>query len=75
MKNSKDNPKENFNNSIFLTYLMKKEDILILNQLVLSLEDSFDMLKKSYENKNAEKFNKSKKFILQAQKEISKILS
>lgn len=75
MKNSKDNPKENFNNSIFLTYLMKKEDILILNQLVLSLEDSFDMLKKSYENKNVEKFNKSKKFILQAQKEISKILS
>ena len=75
MKNSKDNPKENFNNSIFLTYLMKKEDILILNQLILSLEDSFDMLKKSYENKNVEKFNKSKKFILQAQKEISKILS
>ena len=75
MKNSKDNPKENFNNSIFLTYLMKKEDILILNQLVLSLEDSFDMLKKSYENKNVEKFNRSKKFILQAQKEISKILN
>ena len=48
---------------------MKKEDILILNQLILSLEDNFDMLEKSYENKDAEKF------ILQAQKELSKILS
>ena len=54
---------------------MKREDILILNQLIFSLEDNFEMLKKPYEDKNAEKFNKSKKFILQAQKEISKILS
>ena len=72
MKNSKNNPKENFNNSIFLTYLMKKEDILILNQLILNLEDSFDMLKKSYENKNVEKFNKSKNLFFRLKKKSLK---
>ena len=54
---------------------MEKEDILVLNQLVLGLEDNFDMLKESYENRNTEKFNECKKLILQFQKEISKILS
>ncbi len=54
---------------------MEKEDVLILNQLVLSIDDNFEMLKKSYEDKDTERFNKSKKFILQAQKEISKILN
>jgi len=54
---------------------MEKEDVLVLNQLVLSLDDNFDILKESYEGGNTEMFNKSKKLILQAQKEISKILN
>jgi len=55
--------------------MIEKEVILVLNQLVFSLEENFEILEKAYEEKNSEKFDKSKKLILQAQKEISNILS
>jgi len=53
---------------------MKKEDIPFLNQLVKSLEESELKLEKAYEKKDYEKFSKSKKFMLEIQKQISEII-
>lgn len=54
--------------------IFRKEDIPFLNQLVKSLEESELKLEKAYEKKDYENFNKSKKFILQIQKQISEII-
>jgi uncharacterized ferredoxin-like protein len=53
---------------------MKKEESLFLNQLVNSLEEASEKLKKYYERRDSENFNKSKKIILKIQKEISDII-
>jgi len=53
---------------------MKTEDIQFLNQLIKSLEDAEKNLAKSYEKKDYDKFNQSKKIMLQIQKEISEII-
>lgn len=53
---------------------MKKEDIPFLNQLVKSLEESALELEKTYEKKDHEKFNQTKKFMIKIQKQISEII-
>ena len=53
---------------------MKKEEMQFLNQLVKSLEDAEKNLRTSYEKKDYEKFNQSKKIMLKIQKEISDII-
>lgn len=53
---------------------MKTEEIQFLNQLVKSLEDAEKSLKKSYEKKEYDKFNQSKKIMLRIQKEISDMI-
>jgi exonuclease VII small subunit len=47
------------------------EDISFLNQLVKTLEEAELNLEESYEKRDYEDFEKSKKFILQIQKKIS----
>lgn len=51
-----------------------KEDIPFLNQLVKSLEEAELKLEEAYEKKDYEKFNKSKKFMLEIQKQISEAI-
>ena len=53
---------------------MKTEEIQFLNQLVSSLEDAEKNLADSYEKRDAERFNQSKKIMLRIQKEISEII-
>lgn len=53
---------------------MKKEEILFLNQLIRALEDSEKSLEKSYEKRDYEGFNKSKRIMLRIQNEISNII-
>lgn len=53
---------------------MNKEEIQFLNQLVKSLEDAEKNFRKSYEKKDYDKFNQSKKIMLRIQKEISEII-
>jgi hypothetical protein len=53
---------------------MNKEDAGFLGQLVQSLEDAAEKLEKAYEKKDYDSFNRSKKIMLNIQKEISGIL-
>jgi len=53
---------------------MKKEDIPFLNQLVNTLEEAELKLEEAYRTKDYEKFNKSKKLMLQIQKKISEVV-
>ena len=53
---------------------MKKEEILFLNQMIKSLEESEEKLEESYKKRNYEDFNKTKKVMLRIQEEISKII-
>jgi len=53
---------------------MKNEEILFLNQLIKSLEEAEKNLEKTYEKRDYENFNKSKKIMLRIQAEISEIL-
>lgn len=53
---------------------MKKEDIEFLNQLIISLDDAGKKLEYFYNKKDAENFNKVKKFILQLQTKISETI-
>ena len=53
---------------------MKKEDIPFINQLIKSLEETELKLEEAYEKKDYEEFNRSKKLILQIQKQISNII-
>lgn len=57
-----------------LFFDMKKEEIQFLNQLVKSLEDAERNFRKSYEKRDYDKFNKSKKMIIRIQKEISEMI-
>jgi hypothetical protein len=45
-----------------------------LNQLINSLEEVAILLEEAYKKEDFEKFNKSKKAILQIQKHISEVL-
>lgn len=54
--------------------MMNKEDVQFLNQLVKSLDDAGKKLEESYMKLNYEKFNQSKKIILQIQKEILEMI-
>ncbi len=51
-----------------------KEEIPFLTQLVKSLEEAELKLEEAYEKKDYEKFNKSKKFMLEIQKQISEMI-
>lgn len=53
---------------------MKREEILFLSQLVKSLVEAERNLEKTYEKRNYTDFNKSKKIMLEIQKEISNII-
>ncbi len=53
---------------------MKKGDISVLNQLIMTLEQTEDKLEEAYEKKNSEGFIESKKMMLQIQKQISRML-
>ncbi|MBA7683810.1 hypothetical protein ES703_92195 [subsurface metagenome] len=51
-----------------------REDISFLNQLVETLEEAGLKLEDAYNKKDYENFNKSKKLMIQLQKEISEII-
>ncbi len=53
---------------------LKKEEILFLNQLINSLAEAEKNLEKSYEKRDYDGFNKSKKIMLKIQKEISNMI-
>ena len=53
---------------------MKKGDIPTLTQLVKTLHQLESKLEESYEKKDAEEFNNSKKNMLEIQKQISNIV-
>jgi len=53
---------------------MKKEEVSFLNQLIKSLEEAGRNLESSYEKRDYESFNKSKKIMLRIQKEISNMI-
>ncbi len=50
--------------------MLKEGDIPVLNQLVERIEKLSGNMKEAYEKKDAEKFNKAKKELLQSQKEF-----
>lgn len=51
-----------------------KDDASILNQLIMSLEESESKLEAYYEKKDYDNFNKAKKFILILSKKISEVI-
>ncbi len=53
--------------------MIKEGNIPLLNQLVGTLESSFEEFKKACEKKDAENFNRLKKIIIQTQRKISEI--
>jgi len=53
--------------------MIKEGNISLLNQLVETLESSFEKFKKAYDKKDSENFNKQKKIIIQTQRKISEI--
>ncbi len=53
--------------------MIKDGDILLLKQLVGTLESSFEKFKKTYEKKDSENFNKLKKILIQTQRKILEI--
>jgi len=52
---------------------MKGEDRVLLAQLSKSLEEAVEKIEKAYIEKNAEEFNKLKKFFFQIQEKIREI--
>lgn len=54
--------------------IIKKDEIIFLNQLINSLEEAYQKLETAYKNKDYENFNKLKKFILEVQEKISESL-
>jgi hypothetical protein len=53
--------------------MIKEDDISLLNQLVETLESSFEKFKRAYEKKDSENFNKIKKILIQTQRKILEI--
>lgn len=54
--------------------IFSEEDISFLEQLINTLQEAELKLEEAYKIKNYEKFNNSKKFILNIQKKISEII-
>ena len=50
-----------------------EEEISNLNQLVKTLEDAFEKLRKAYEKRDPENFNRSKAILIQTQRRIFEI--
>ena len=50
------------------------EQISLLNQLLKTVEDSFEKLKRAYEKSDAENFNKLKAVLVQTQRRISEVV-
>jgi len=55
-------------------FKMKKEEIEYLSQIAKSLGEVEPQLERAYNQKDAENFNKIKRFVLQAQKKISEVI-
>ena len=53
---------------------MKRDEILFLNQLAKSLQESEVKLEETYKKREFENFNKTKKMMLRIQNEISNII-
>lgn len=54
---------------------MNEANIQILAQIIEAMNDSAKKLEEDYNNKDIEKFNKSKKAILEFQQKINKTIS
>lgn len=54
--------------------IFREEEVTFLNQLVKTLEEAESKLEQAYEERDYEKFNRLKKFILQIQKKISEVI-
>jgi len=54
--------------------MIKKEEIVFLNQLINTLGEAELKLEEAYDEENYENFNNVKKLIMQIQKKISKIV-
>jgi len=54
--------------------MIKEGEILLLNQLVKSLEEAQLSLEEAYEKEDYENFDKSKKSIFQIQRKISETI-
>ncbi len=53
---------------------MKKEGVILLEQMIKSLEEANDILDEAFQKNDAQKFNSAKKLILQIQNKISEII-
>jgi len=53
---------------------MLKEEVVLLSQLSLSLKETLEKMEKTCEEKNANEFNKLRKFFFQLQDKVSEIL-
>ena len=53
--------------------MIKGGNIWLLNQLIETLESSFEEFEKAYNKKDSENFNKLKKVIIQTQRKILKL--
>jgi len=54
---------------------MESNKILLLFQLINKMEEGFNSLKKAYESLDKERFDKSKKLLLDIQKKIEVIIT
>lgn len=54
---------------------MKSGEVEFLDQLVRSLDDSFNEMHKSFKKKDAEKFNAAKKMALKINEKIIEVLN
>ena len=55
--------------------MKSREEIAFLNQLVLSVEEAKLKLEEAYRQRDAEGFNRAKKFIIQTRKKILEVLN
>ncbi len=53
---------------------MKKEDVIILNQLVRAMTESALTLEEAYKRNDFERFSESKKIMLNIQRKINEML-
>ena len=53
---------------------MKKEDLIILNQLVRAMKESSMALEEAYTKNDFERFSESKKIMFNIQKKITEML-
>jgi len=53
---------------------MKKEDVVLLAQLIQTIKEATDKLEEYQKKKNVERFNAAKKEILELQKRVNELL-